>query len=181
MATCRDIVSRALRMGGVISKGEDPEAAELSDGVMALQGLYDGWFTGGMFGRLKDYYTEDDYDAEVGQRVFITSGTVTLPDLVDDEHPPRDLAAIEINDADGRQAWIWDRQEWVRIDTLAAADEAPLSNRGAEGLAACLAVSIMEEYGASPGPVTVAKAGAFRTNLRLRFGTEQEPVAGQWY
>lgn len=181
MVTCRDIVIRALRMGGIVAKGDTPDAEELDDAMMALQGLYDGWFTGGMFGRLEDAYAEEDYDAKVGQRVFITSGTVTLPELVDDEHPPRDLMAIEINDSSGRQAYIWDRQDWVRIDALTVSDTAPLANRGAEGLAACLALSIMEEYGAVPGQVLASKAGAFRTNLRLKYGTQQEPVAGVWY
>jgi len=180
MTTVRDIVARALRMLGW-RKGRDPRPAELADGLIALQGLYDAWFTGGMFGRLADYYTEDDYEAAVGQRVFATSGTVTLPELVEDEHPPRDLSAIEVNDGDGRRAYIWDRQAWVRIDALADSSDAPLANRGSEGLAASLAVWIAEEYGETPGPVTASKAAAFKTNLRLRYGTQQEPIAGQWF
>lgn len=180
MATCRDIVARSLRMSGIVRKGRDPRATELEDGMLALQGLYDAWFTGGMFGRLMDYHSEDDYDARVGQRIFSTSGIITLP-TNEVDYPIRDLAAIEINDPDGRRAYIWDRIAWVRLDALEPGDIAPLSNRGAEGLAACLASWTVEDYGDAPTPMMMSKAGSFRTNLRLQFGSEQEPVPGQYF
>lgn len=180
MATCRDIVARALRMSGIVRHGRDPKASELDEGMFALQGLYDAWFTGGMFGRLEDYQSEDDYDARAGQRIFVTSGIVTLP-VNERDYPIRDLAAIEINDVTGRKAYVWDRQAWVRVDALEPSDEAPLSNRGAEGLAACLATWIVEDYGETPTPMVMAKAGSYKTNLRLQFGSEQEPVPGQYF
>lgn len=181
MTTCRDIVTRALRMAGIVGKGREPKARELDDGMFALQGLFDGWFAGGMFGRLTDYYAEGGYEAEVGQRVFYTGTAPTLPELVDSVHPPRDLAAIEFNNASGRGAHIWDRSGWVRIDALDADDDAPLALRGAEGLAACLAASIAEEYGAPLTASVVSKASNFRTNLRLNAGAEREVTAGQWF
>lgn len=181
MTTCRDIVARALRMAGIVRKGREPKATELADGMFALQGLYDGWLTGGMFGKLKDHYAQEDYEAEVGQRVYIESGAVTLPTLIENDHKPRDLAVVEINTPTAREVHVWDRNAWVRIDALEAGDDAPLALRGAEGLAACLAVSIAEEYGAAITGSTASKAGNFRTNLRLHYGSEQEPFEGTWF
>lgn len=181
MATCRDIVSRALVMAKIIPRGEDPEADELSDGMTVLQSLYDTWLTGGMFGRLTDVYEPGDYEAGEGERVFIDSGTLTLPTAIDDERKPRDLVAIEAFDDDGRKAYIWDRTEWVRIDSLTADDDAPLASRGVNGLAACVAMNYAEEFGVELAVTTVRQAGTFKAALAYRFGSENEPVAGAYF
>lgn len=182
MPTCRDIVTRALRMAGIVPKGRDPKAAEMTDGMFALQGLYDSMFTGGMFGRLYDVNVSDGFGVEPGQRVYVESGTVPLPAMDEyDRCHIRDLAALEINDESGRKAYIWDRTAWVRLDALDATDEAPLAQRGAEGLAACLAMQIVEDYGQAPTAMMDRKAGNFRTNLRLGWGAERDVVAGVWY
>lgn len=180
MATCRDIVARALHMTGIVPRSEDPDADELRDGLTVLQSLYDGWLTGGMFGRLTDVYEPGDYEALESQRVFVDSGTVTLPATID-ERKPRDLVAIEAHDDAGRRAWIWDRTEWVRIDALAASDTAPLSNRGVNGLAACLAVAYAEEYGAQLSASVVRQCGQFKSALSYKFGSEREPAAAADY
>lgn len=181
-ASCRDIVTRALRMAGIVPKGRDPKAAEMTDGMFALQGLYDSMFTGGMFGTLRDVNVYGDYEAGPGQRVLADDGEVTLPAMDDyDCRSIRDLAAIEINGAGIRKTYIWDRNGWTRLDALGETDEAPLANRGAEGLAACLAMQIVEDYGQAPTAMMDRKAGNFRTNLRLGWGAERDVVAGVWY
>lgn len=182
MITCRDIVSRALRMAGIVPKGRDPKAAEMTDGMFALQSLYDSMFTGGMFGRLRDRHVEDDYEIEPGQRVFVESGIVTLPTPGGyDCRSIRDLAAIEINESGVRKAYIWDRFKWVRLDSLGETDEAPLAHRGAEGLASCLALHIVGDYGLQPTAMMVSNAGNFRSNIRLGMGAERDVVPGSWY
>lgn len=182
MPTCRDIVSRALRMTGIVAKGRDPKAAEMSDGMFALQSLYDSMFVGGMFGRLRDVQVSEDYEALPGDRVFVDAGVVTLPEMGGYEcRSIRDLAALEINQADERMAYIWDRTGWTRLDGLTENSEAPLAHRSAEGLAACLALMIAEEYGVAPTAMMVSKAGNFRTNLRMGFGSQQDVAAGVWY
>lgn len=181
MATCRDIVSRALRMSRVVDRGDDPEAEELADGMIVLQSLYDQWLVSGMFGRLLDVYSAGDYEAGEGQRVFIDSGTITLPSVIDDERKPRDLVAIEAHDDSGRQVWIWDRTAWVRIDNLTDSDEAPLSQRGVNGLAACVAVAYAEEFGAEITASTARQCGSFKAALAYRLGSETDPVAGVYY
>lgn len=180
--TVRDIVTRALHMSRIVARGEDPDADELRDGVTGLQSLYSQWLIGGMFGTLADVYSADSYEAGEGQRIFLDSGTVTLPDFIDNDRKPRDLVAIETNDpTNGRQAFIWDRTAWVRIDSLTENDDAPLADRGVNGLAACLAMVYADEFGQEIGQAVVRQASAFKTALALRLGSETDPVAGQYY
>lgn len=179
--TCRDIVTRALRMAGIVPRTDEPEAAEMRDGMTALQSLYDSWLTGGMFGRLKDVYEAGDYEAGEGERVFLDSGTLTLPSEIDDRKP-RDLVAIEGFVAGGaRTAYIWDRTAWVQINDLAEEDEAPLSSRGANGLAACVAIAYADEFGASVGPGTLMQCRNFKTALSYKMGSERETSVGTYY
>lgn len=176
MATVRDIVTRALRMTGVIDREDDPTAAELRDGMTVLQTLYDGWLTGGMFGRLTDVYESGSYEAEEGQRVFLDSGTLTLPTLIDNERKPRDLVAIEAFVTGGaRTAYIWDRTAWVQINDLDDDAAAPLADRGSNGLAACVAVAYVEEFGGQVGPGTLMQCRNFKMALSYKFGSEREP------
>lgn len=182
MTTCRDIVFRALRMARIVGHDEQPEAAELTSGMQILQSLYDQWLTGGMFGRLKDIYEDGDYEASEGQRIYLDSGTVTLPETIDDDRKPRDLVAIETHDPTrGRQAWIWDRTAWVRIDSLAPGDDAPLADRGMNGLAACVALLYAEEFGEAPSGNVVRQAASFKQSLSYAMGSTREPVAGTYY
>lgn len=182
MATCRDIVSRALRMAGVVDREEDPTAAELRDGMTVLQSLYDSWLIGGMFGRLSDVYETGSYEAEEGQRIYLDSGTVTLPTLINNDRKPRDLVAIETYDpTNGRRAWVWDRIAWVQINALDDDDPAPLSDRGENGLAACLAVYYAEEFGAELSASTIRQCGQFKSALSFKFGSEREPSTGSWF
>lgn len=181
MVTCRDIVARSMKMTGVLGKGEMPEAEELDDGMMVLQSMYDAWLADGMFGRLLDCYSDGDYDAKAGQRVYVNGGTATLPDFTDADCRWRDLAAIEIFDTNGRRAYIWDRDEWIRIDNLLPGDDAPLSERGANGLAACLAMYYSEDFGTQVGAGAARQASAFKFALSTRYGTQQNLVPGVYF
>lgn len=183
MATCRTIVTRALRMAGIVDREDDPTAAELRDGMIVLQTLYDGWLTGGMFGRLTDVYEPGDYEAGEGERVFLdTGGTLTLPTEIDNDRKPRDLVVIEGFVAGGsRVAYIWDRTAWVQINDLVESDEAPLSNRGENGLAACVALAFADEFGAQVGPGVLMQCRNFKTALSYKFGSEREPSTGTWF
>lgn len=180
MATCRDVVTRALRMAKVVPRSDEPDAEELRDGLIVLQSLYDTWLTNGMFGRLKDVYEEGDYEAGEGERVMST-GAITLPSVIDDDRKPRDLSAIETFTGSTRAAYIWDRTAWVSITNLAESATAPLSDRGMNGLAACLAQAYCEEFGEPLTSSIVMQAAAFRTGLSFKFGTTRDVVAGSYY
>ncbi len=181
MATCRDIVTRALVMARVVARGDDPDAQELEDGLTVLQGLYDSWLVGGMFGRLTDVYEPGDYEAGEGERVHIDSGTLTLPTTIDDVRKPRDLVAIEGFDDTGRKAYIWDRNAWVRITGLLENDDAPLADRSVNGLAACVALNYAHEFGAELREGVVMQARSFKTALSYKLGSEREVREASWF
>ena len=180
MTTCAAIVSRALHMGGIVPRRRSPSAEELRDGMTILQSLYDEWLVSGMFGRLTDVYQDGDYEAGEGERVYLSSGSVTLPSEIDDRKP-RDLVAIEYFDAQGRKAYLWDRTGWVRIDALEPGEDAPLSERGANGLAACVAVAFIEEFGGSVSSGMMLQARNFKTALSYKLGSERDLNPGQYY
>lgn len=82
MATCSNIITLALKKLQAIASGETPTAAESADGLVALQGLLDGWCRDGTFGRLRDVHVTENYTAREFQRIRVDAGTVTIPELI---------------------------------------------------------------------------------------------------
>jgi hypothetical protein len=189
MATCAQVITYALRMNRVVGSGKDPTTAELADGMIALQALYDQWRTGGMFGDLEDVYLDESDTAEEGKRYFVPTGiTLTAATSVYDDggetRQPRDLALYEtLTEAGTQAAKLYDRTEWVNLLGLELSDIAPLSGRNAYGLAACLATSggFASAFGAEvPAPV-VALARHFRKNIIGKSGSTQDQSVGNYY
>lgn len=88
---------------------------------------------------------------------------------------PRDLSVVMVTDqfGAGRATYVYDGtvQRWMRIDTLALNDEAPLSARGFEGLASVLAMRLSDEYGESLMTTgTIRAANAYKLALVSRLG-----------
>lgn len=186
MPTCRDIITRCLRKARVYAAGETPTADDMADGMDELQNLYEQWISNGMFGRLTDVYTNDDYEAAPNERVTITAGSVTIPVTVDDDgtdFPPFDMAAVEVIDtvAETVTRYLYSDGAWVAISGLALDDEAPLAGKGRGGLAACLAVAYAEEFGAEVGPGVVRQAAAFKTGLSLKSGGDAQRTAPDYF
>lgn len=185
MTTCRDIIARAFRKLKVYAPGEEPSADDLADGLDELQGLYEAWGSGGLFGRLNDTLQSAGYEASPFDRVQISGGTVTLPTSLseDDEAPPYALSFIEVIDTDAPSVtrYLFENGEWLDVSELAATDEAPLSSRGRAGLVACLAVNLAEEYGAEIGPALLRQAGAFKTALSLKLGSTAQRSGADYF
>jgi hypothetical protein len=189
MATCRDIITYAMRQAKIPGSGSDPDADELRDGLVALQSLYDEWVAAGMFGRLRDSYQSADYTAREGERIIAADGVViTIPDTIDDDphsdtRAPRDLSIIETLQDGEREVWLWDRTEWVSLLDLDANSAAPLASRGAWGLAAALAISgaFVTMFGDDAGPDVRVLAARFKTSLSMKYGTTRDGIAGEYY
>lgn len=190
MATCTQIITYALQLAKVLPSGAAATTEEAADGLVALQSMYDGWLTGGMFGELEDVYLDDDDTAEEGKRYFVTTGTtLSAPSSVyvdadGDTRQPRDMAVYEALTQSGtRTAQIYDRTEWVDLIGLVAGDEAPLSKRDAFGLAACLATigGLADMFGAQPGPGVVIKAKNFMRNVMSKHGSTQDRGTADYY
>lgn len=185
MATCRDIITYALRIGKVIGTRAEPTAAEAEMGMVALQSLYDQWRTGGMFGRLKDVYETTDYEA--GERQLVTSdgSAITFPVTIDDDSPraPRDLALIEANNGSAQVARIYDRTGWIDLLGLTLDDAAPLADRGAYALGAALACSggFITMFGAQIAPEAQRLSSGFIRSLAHSYGSTQDRSGADWF
>lgn len=202
-ATCLDIITYTLRMSRVIGIGKTPKAAESEEGMAALQSLYDEWRTGSMFGTLKDCYVSSAVTAQEGRRYYVTSGG-SVTDATSDYTPqfgdaytecdyasgigkvrqPRDLSLYEVVEADGTQtAKLYDRTGWIDLLDLELTDIAPLSGRGAYGLAACLATSggFIAAFGAQPQDSTIALSRHFLRNIMSKMGSTQDDSGGEYF
>jgi hypothetical protein len=189
MATCLDIITRAMQLRRVLGIGKEPKAAESELGMVALQSLYDEFRTGGMFGTLEDIYLDGADIAEEGKRYFIPTGiTLTAATSIYDDggatRQPRDLALYEtLTEAGTQTARLYDRTAWVDLLGLELSDIAPLSGRNALGLSACLATSggFGAVFGGETPPEVVALARHFRKNIIGKSGSTQDQAAGSYY
>lgn len=190
MATCLDIITYAMRQSRILAPGKEPKANEAEEGLVALQSMYDGWRTGGMFGSLEDVYLDGDDIAEEGVRYFIPTGitltaaTSVYLDSNEVTRQPRDLALYEtLTQAGTQEAKLYDRTAWVDLLGLELSDDAPLSGRDAYGLAACLATSggFTSMFGVEPTQATIAKARDFKRSLSSKIGSTQDKSSGSYF
>ncbi len=187
MPTCADIITRALRKARVYSAGESPSADDMADGLDELQNLYEQWGSNGMFGRLADVKTSDDYEASPNERITVSdSAVITIPTAFEvdgEDYPPFDTAFIEVVDVDAASVtrYLYESGSWVGISNLALTDEAPLAGKGRSGLSACLALAYAEEFGAQVGPGVARQAAAFKTGLSMKYGSDANRSTPDYY
>lgn len=205
MATCRLIVSMALRKLGRLGAGREPRPADQTDVLAALQGLYRSWIEAGTFGRLSDVIPLTDMTAYENQRIIRDPSviTVTLPEFLPawsnplpyvalwpavstgtydyNQRPPRDGAVVQLKDtvAGNVESYVYDGtlREWINIDALQLDEEAPRSG-DPHGLAACLATEIADEFGAEIGPATQRQAARYLTVLTHAYSTPRRAAVG---
>jgi hypothetical protein len=196
MTTCNDIIRLAMGQLRQLRAGEQPTGQEALDGMIAMQAMFDSWTAQGLFGRVNDTIPTSDYTACEQDRVINDGGyTITLPTTITPilptgtyypiwpdertwtalqsatQRPPRDRARIEIVASGTTKRYLYDARTraWVRIDGLALTDTAPLANRGALGLSACLAGLIADSYGEQVSPSTARQAALFMWGLSARY------------
>lgn len=185
--TCRDTITRALRKVRVYGAGITPSNEDAEDALDELKNLYEQWATSGMFGRIADVTTAEDYDANPGERIRVTeTATVTIPtEFAEDgvDYPPYDMSYIEVVDVPNQEVlrYIYENGAWVEINALTLDSEAPLATRGNGGLAACLALALADEHGVSAGPMVVRQAAAFKTGLSLKLGSDAPRTAPDYF
>lgn len=197
MAACRQIVNLALRKLGKLGAGREARTPDAADALDALQSLYGGWVASGAFGRLHDVVpTGPVYTAAWGQRVTRESASlveVVLPDqttrpalwdygrYAGGEQAPRDGSAVVIVSLDtgNVQTWLYDgtTKAWQDTDMLQLDDEAPRSHADRQGLAACLAMEISDQYGAEVPAATQMQAARYKTAMTTRFGFQRVQTA----
>lgn len=191
MASVLDIITYAMRSSGVLASGDEPTASEGEDGLAALQSFYDELVAQGMFGRLTDSYLTTSDTAQEGFRYLLGSGvTLTEPTTISAEdsedgitRQPRDLALYEsLTNAGVRSVRLYDRTGWVNLIDLALTDIAPLSSRGAMGLAAALACSggFCDMFGVTPTQPLLARSQRFLSSLTHKLGSTQDRLSVEY-
>lgn len=174
MSTCLDIVRRALRL----CAGETgvPAGQEGEDGLQRLQGLIldlPGLFHNGVW---RDRQVNAAYTAKESDRIAVTApGVVTLPTLIDVygcKRAPLDLAKVQIQGAaTNKGLWLYSASlgVWSQADALEMAGPMPFGPEDDEGIAAQLAVAMVDEFGGEVSAATVAKSNQSKASFRSRF------------
>ena len=180
MSTCQEVINTAYRELGIIGDGQRaPSAEQAVDGLEALQSWYIERANGGTFGRLTDLYKSEAYTAKEFERIRKDAAvTITIPTTITDdpntdERTPHDMALIVVLYQSLAQYSLYEATvgAWSRLDLLTLAGTAPLSTRGLNGLACCLATSIAAQHGYDIHPRTVRKADAFMATLTARYAS----------
>jgi hypothetical protein len=88
-----------------------------------------------------------------------------------------------VTSAGVRTVRLYDRTAWVDMIGLALTDVAPLSGRGAYGLAAALAVSggFIDMFGSEPSPAVLARAKRFLSNLSHKLGSTRDRLTPDYF
>lgn len=180
MATCQEIIKRALRLLGVLAAGDEPEAADAADGQIALVAmLTNAVAKSAQPGLTRVLVTDATYTAGEDELIGYdgaTSSTITLPTTVEDAdttetRAPKNMAVVMVAGTTP-QTFIYDEAygDWVEVNALALTDYCPLSGMDSEALAAGLAGYLADEYGRQMGPVLASRAarGASWLSGRLR-------------
>lgn len=184
MTTCRDVVTRALQMSGVVRLGRDPKAAEAEAGMVSLQSLYDEWVSGGMFGRLTDLYKTASYTANEGERITADGATITIPDTITndgDERAPRQFACVVVVENGAATNYVYHDGDWRTVSGLTLNDDAPFATISVDGLAGALAERIVSTFGGDLTVGAARAAKAFKTALSYKLGSTQPDPVGVYY
>ena len=190
MATCREVIQSGYRRSGLLAFGVAMNAAQAQVGLDLLQGLYNNFIVGGMFGRATDYFYDSltALEAAEGQRIFNKQGAViTLPAQVNDQaigggiRAPKDGAFIVVvNPAGLPESYLYDAglAQWQSIPGLQLSDQAPLSGRFEDHIKNMVAVRLLGESG-QPTPLELMRAeGRARMALAYRQDGERPSVKG---
>ena len=175
MTTCREIVTLALRQR-IVGIGRTPRASEASEGLTALQSLYDSMFADGPLGPFTDVYATETYTAQENERIIADGVTITIPDTIienGETRTPKDLTAVIVI-TDTTQKNYVSLGRWQVCDALTLDSTAPLANRDVTGLAALLALQYSEMFGASLLPMTERRAYQFKAALSHKFSTKRD-------
>lgn len=138
--------------------------------------------------RVRDYGHERMCYATVvlmrqdGQTVSITTTPAQPIGWVE---TPSDGSPVVITDQSTgiTASWLYDgtAKKWQRIDDLQLDDEAPRSEADRDGLAACLALQIADQYGVELQPSTIRAAQRYTMQMTHRYGMRREDTQGSYF
>lgn len=201
----------ALRKIGALASGTEMSASEGAEALELLRSLYRTFVGQASFGEQRSVYVpaNEDITAWPNTRIVTedyATSVITLPLLIDDTTPkwdygwgpyrwaayrpgpPEDFSIITVNDRTDpsiRFTYVYDAAfaQWTDIESFVLADEAPLSTRMGNELAAMLAIELAPEYGAdaltasqSPNVQLAARNG--RVAITHKYATRRRANVG---
>lgn len=194
MATCQQIITRAMRLLGLLEDGGAASTNELANGLENLQAMIDGLpalMLGGPWVEVD--VTDTSYTAGEDERIRLTdpdvSTDITFPsrildydaDTEDGYRKPREGARVqviaELSGDPYRRTYVYTAYAgWARIDALALSDANPFGPVLDDALTGLLAQRIAPEFSVAVNPQVAEMAGRGRTQLdqRLRPRTVTE-------
>lgn len=176
--TLRQLITRALRLIGVVGSGRPvPAAYDAATALEAFKHLLTQAIGNGVFYPLTDVVIEADYTAGENERIVNRENVaITLPLTIDTADPvtgettertPYDRSVVL---AVGAATYLYDADQagWIAIENLTLDSVAPLGVRYGTALAALLAMEIAPEYGVEPSPSLVAMANDGAQSLYVK-------------
>lgn len=192
MATCRQVITPALRKIGVVGESNPaPSAYHAQVGLELLQSLYRESVASGLFGRLTDVTVSEAYEAKENERIHNSSDDdieITLPATIVDAgtgetRVPINRAVIQVS-GDTPVTYIYSHliRDWIAVDGLTLDSEAPLAEQGVNGLACWLAVLLADDgFGTTPSAETIRVAARFRGAQALRYDAARVPADVEFF
>jgi len=190
MATCREVITLALKKARQVMPGEEPSADSADDALNTLQSIYDEAVGGGWFGALTDVVVDEAYTAGENERIgndVDDPVAITLPETLTDSDSgetrrPYDRSLVVIvGGTPGSYLYSAQRGSWDRLSSLTLDDFAPLSERSSDGLASLLCVRLGEEYGAVIGPATKGAAAVFSSIISNKRDSQRQSVQATYF
>ncbi len=189
MATCLEIIEGAALELGARTLGDTLGNTEADRGLVILQTMYREAVDKGVFGRVEDHLATGAYEAEEQQRVYSAGYTITIPTEVDDAYTgetrrPLDLSMIQVvNDGADPQISIYDAHigDWVRIDGLTLAGEAPFSARSRHGLECALARRLAGTFRKPVPDSTASYAAGLASIFSSHLSAPRTTTATEYY
>ena len=200
MATCRDLITRAMREIRAIGSGEDPTADELTDGLTTLQSLVDGLYGNSVGYTLTDVEIDGDTDLEADTRYLVFAESeisVTLPES------PKNGARLQIHDVLGTFStypftieatpsdivlgtpgvytfiYLADTATWTRVSPLTADSLIPLGEDEVFSLE--LAQALAPMFGASLTVESQNRLMRARARLRARLEVSRDNNGAEYF
>jgi hypothetical protein len=191
MVTCDRLIKRALQKTHAVEGGGTPDNVEATDALETFQSYLSELFYSGKFGRWVEVRVSEDYTAEESESIGNTTDAnvaITLPEEVEDlweedgVRRPRDLTPARVV-GDPPVFYLYNAAygAWVRCSALTLSDNAPLSDRSVDGLAAMLAARLSEEYTLALKPGAERAAQVFHALITHKRDRPREETEATYY
>lgn len=200
MATCRDLITSAMREIRAIGSGEDPTADELTDGLSTLQAMVDGLYGNSVGYPFTDVEIEDSEELEADTRYLVFASAEIIVSLPES---PVNGQRLQIQDVLGTFAtypvtieatpsdivlgtsatytfiYIAETASWTLVSPLTADSSIPLGED--EFLRLELAQALAPMFGAALTAESQNRLQRARARVRARFEVSRDEPPSDYF